>query len=221
MVVVATNTLPHAEKWVGPHILNRLPPIASLYQSGHRTLHYLIVSFIVNAPFQILAGAVGALVFLIVQRPRSWAYSLAIMTPQVLLFIFTAATGPRPTWLWLFAGAAWVAIAIGVFHSLSLAASHVAVVPLGRERQPTARILRLAGVILAIIPACYLALEAHSYMSKGFNPNMRVLMPLGILTLLLCLTIRYGSRPALTATITAAGLLMFIFSGPLLSLISR
>ena len=221
MLVVLINTLPHAEKWVGPHILNRLPPIAALYQSGHRILHYLVVSFIVNAPFQILAGAVGALVFLFVQHPRSLAYSLAIMMPQVLFFLFTAGTGPQPTWLWLIAGAAWTAIAIAVFHGLSLAASHVAVVPLGRERQPTARTLRLTGVTLAIIPACYLALEAHSYLWKGFNPNMRGLVPLGMLALLLCLTIRYGSRPALTATITAAGLLMFLFSGQLLSLISR
>jgi hypothetical protein len=133
------NTLSHAEKWVGPNVLDRVPLMAALHHSGYRIPYYVTTSFLVNAPFYVLSALVGALVFLIAQRPRSLGYSTLIMAPQILLFVAAALDGHRLTWLWVTTGLAWVIMGIGVFHSLSLAASHVAVVTLGREKQPRAR----------------------------------------------------------------------------------
>jgi hypothetical protein len=212
--VALINTLSHAEQWVGPKVLDRVPLMAALHHSGYRIPYYVTTSFLVNAPFYVLSALVGALVFFIAQRPRSLAYSILIMAPQILFFVATALDGHRLTWLWVTTGLAWVIMGIAVFHRLSLAASHVAVVTLGREIQPRARVLRLIGVILAIGPALYLVLEAHRYLWSGFAPHMRVLVPLAALALLLFLAIRYGSRPAVVAVITAAGFLVLMFGGP-------
>jgi hypothetical protein len=209
--VALINTLPRAAKWLGPNVLERVPLMAALHHSGYRTLYYVATSFLVNVPSHVLSALVGTLVFLIAQRPRSLAYSTLIMAPQILLFMVSALDGHRLTWLWMTTELAWVIMAIGTFHTLSLAASHVAVMGLGREVQPRAPVVRLIGVILAIGPAFYLALAAHRYLWSGFTPAMRILVPLAALTLLLFLAIRYSSRPSLTAAITAAGFLMLMF----------
>jgi hypothetical protein len=211
--VVLINTLPHAPKWLSQNVFDRVPLIAVLHHSGYRSVYYVTISFLVNAPFHVLSALAGALVFLIAQRPRSLAYSTLIMAPQILVFVASALDGDRLTWLWVTTELAWVIMGIGAFHGLSLAASHVAVVRLGREIQPKAPALRLIGMILAIGPAFYLALEAHGYLWSGFRPDMRILVPLGALALLLSLAIRYGSRPAVMATITA-GFLMLMLLGP-------
>lgn len=212
------NALPRGAKWLGPNVLERVPVLAALHHSGYRTLYYVTISFFVNAPSHVLSALAGALVFLIAQRPRSLLYSMLIMAPQIVIAVGAAFDGhPPTTWLWVTTELAWVIMAIGAFHYLSLAASQVAVVPLGHEMQPRALVLRLMGVIFAIGPALYLALEAHQYLYSGFKPAMWVLVPLGMLVLLLFLAVRYGSRPGVTAAITAAGFLMFILAGALLS----
>jgi hypothetical protein len=211
--VALINTLPYAPQWLSPNVFDRVPLMAALHHSGYRSLYYVIMSFLVNAPFRVLSALVGALVFLIAQRPRSLVYSTLIMAPQIVLLVASALDGHQLTWIWVTTELAWVIMGIGAFHGLSLAASHVAAVRLGREIQPRAPALRLIGMILAIGPAFYLALEAHQYLWSGFRPHMRILVPLVGLALLLLLAIRYGSRPAVMATITA-GFLMFMLLGP-------
>jgi hypothetical protein len=216
VAVVLINTLSHSEKWVGSKVLDHVPLIAALHHSSYRSVYFVTVALIMNAPFHVLSALAGALVFLIAQRPRSLAYSILIMSPQILLGLISASDSPRPTWLWVATEIAWVVMGVGVFHGLSLAASRAAVVTLGRDVQPTARLLRLLGVLGAIGPALFLALEAHMYFWSGFKPSMPILVPLGALALLLCLTVRYGSRPVTTATIAAAGILTLTFAGELL-----
>jgi hypothetical protein len=200
--VALMNLYAREAKWWDPKTLDGLRPLAALRHAGYKNLWQVTASFLINFPFLAVAAAVGALVFLLVKRPRSVAYSLVIMSPAAVL-IGGVLDNPHGSLLLLWEQIAWIAGAVAVFHYTSNVASRAASLEFGQAFQPEARILRVSGMILAIGPAAYLELEVHQYFWTGFQPRMETLVPLGLFALLLLLRVRYAARPALFASLAA------------------
>jgi hypothetical protein len=200
--VALMNLYAREAKWWDPKTLNGLRPLAALRHAGYKNLWQVTASFLINFPFMAVAAAVGALVFLLVKRPRSVAYSIVIMSPAAVL-IGGVLDNPHGSLLLLWEQITWIAGGVAVFHFTSNVASRVASLEFGQAFQPEARILRVSGMILAIGPAAYLGLEVHQYFWTGFQPRMETLVPLGLFALLLLLRVRYAARPALFASLAA------------------
>src|ERR1700730_2056444 len=187
--VALMNLYAREAKWWDPKTLNGLGPLAALRHAGYKHLWQVTASFLINFPFLAVAAVVGALVFLLVKRPRSVAYSILIMSPAAVS-IGGVLDRPHESLLLLCEQITWIAGAIAVFHYTSNLASRAASLEFGQEFLPEARILRVLGMILAICPAAYLGLVVHQYFWTGFRPRMEVLVPLALVALLLLLRVR-------------------------------
>ena len=210
--VALMNLYAREARWWDPKTLNGLRPLAALRDAGYKHLWQVTASFLINFPFLAVAAAAGALVFLLVKRPRSVAYSIIIMSPAAVL-IGGVLDNPQGSSLLLWEQITWIAGAIAVFHYTSNVASRAASLEFGAAFQPQARLLRVSGMILAIGPAAYLGLEVHQYFWTGFQPRMETLVPLALFALLLLLRVRYAARPALFASL-AATFFLWPFLGP-------
>ena len=222
VMVSLTNLYVVLRKWMDPKAtdftlktIDGITPLAALHQSGQRHLYEWAVWFVMNVPVPFMSAAIGALVFLLVKKPRSVLYSVFVTSPLLATTIVAAFDVSRLTFLWISQMAISSVGAIAVFHCLSNIASRVAPLESGQSVQSDARLLRVLGIILAIAPAVYLGLEVHQYFSKGFDPRMVVLVPFALGILSLPLGMRYGSRPALFAYLAAAFILWFLFADSL------
>ena len=200
--VALMNLYAREAKWWDPKTLSGLRLLAALRHAGYKHLWQVTASFLINFPFLAVAAVLGALVFLLVKRPRSVTYSILIMSPAAVS-VGGVLDRPHGSFLLLCEQIAWIAGAIAVFHYTSNLASRAASLEFGQVFQPEARILRVSGMILAICPAAYLGLEVHQYFWTGFQPRMEVLVPLALFALLLLLRVRYAARPALFASLAA------------------
>jgi hypothetical protein len=219
VMVALTNLYVVLRKWMDPNAtditlktIDHIRPLAALHQAGQRHLYEWAVWFVMNVPVPFMSAAIGALVFLLVKRPRSVFYSVFVTLPLLATTIVAAFDVSRLTLLWISQMAISSVGAIAVFHCLSNLASRVAPLESGQAVEPEARLLRVLGMLLAIAPAVYLGLEVHRFFYVGFDPRMVVLVPFALGILSLPLGMRYGSRPALFAYLAAALVLWFLIA---------
>jgi hypothetical protein len=218
VMVALTNLYVVLRKWMDPDAtditlktIDRIRPLAALHQAGQRHLYEWAVWFVMNVPVPFMSAAVGALVFLLVKKPRSVFYSVFVTSPVLATTIVAAFDVSRLTFLWVSQMTISTVGAIAVFHCLSNIASRTAPLELGQAVQPEARLLRVLGMLLAVAPAVYLGLEVHRYFYIGFDPRMMILVPIALCFLFLLLGMRYGSRPTLLACLIVELLLWFMF----------